>query len=49
MSLWSIVGVIVLIWIILQILKVGGGLVHLLLLIALAVGLYKILTNRKEP
>lgn len=45
--LWTILGVILLIWLIGLIVDVAGGLIHLLLVIALVVLIVQLLTGRR--
>lgn len=45
--LWTILGVILLLWLIGLIADVAGGLVHLLLVIALVVLIVQLLTGRR--
>jgi len=44
--LWTIIGVLVVLWILGFAIHVGGGLIHLLLLIALVLVVYNLMTGR---
>jgi hypothetical protein len=44
--LWTIVGILVLLWLLGFALDVAGGLIHILLVAALIVGLYRLFTGR---
>jgi Family of unknown function (DUF5670) len=45
--LWTVVVILFLLWLLGFTLQVGGGLIHLLLVIALVVGLFQLFTGRK--
>lgn len=45
--MWTLVGWLILFWFLGLIARVGGGLVHGLLVIALLLALYRLLTNRR--
>lgn len=44
--LWTIVAILVILWLLGFALHIGGGIIHLLLVIALIVGLVKLFTGR---
>jgi len=44
--LWTIIGVLVVLWILGFAIHVGGGLIHLLLVIALILVVYNLMTGR---
>jgi len=46
--IWTIVVIILVIWLAGFILEVGGALIHLLLVVALAVFIFNMLTQRKR-
>lgn len=45
--LWTIIGILVALWLIGLVARIGGALIHLLLLIALAVFVFRMLTGRR--
>ncbi|MCE7794920.1 lmo0937 family membrane protein [Salipaludibacillus sp. CUR1] len=45
--LWTIVGIIILMWLLGFSFEIGGGLIHLLLVIALIVAIVNLITGRK--
>jgi hypothetical protein len=45
--LWTIVGILVLLWLVGLLTQVGGGLVHLLLVIALVVFVFQLISGRR--
>ncbi|MDQ0177590.1 lmo0937 family membrane protein [Bacillus chungangensis] len=45
--IWTIIGILILLWIIGLITKVAGGLIHLLLIAALVVLIFRMLRNPK--
>ncbi len=45
--LWTIIGILVLLWLLGFALNVAGGLIHILLVAALVVGLYQLFTGRR--
>lgn len=45
--LWTIVGILVLLWVLGFALHVGGGLIHLLLVIAVIVVIYRLITGQR--
>ncbi|WP_240374990.1 lmo0937 family membrane protein [Bacillus piscicola] len=47
--LWSLIVLLIIIWLLGLIFKVAGGFIHLLLVIALIVLLIKLFTGRKGP
>ena len=46
--LWTIIGILLLIWLVGFVLDVTGGLVHILLVVALIVFIYNMITGRKR-
>ena len=46
-ALWLIVVVLVVLWVLGFALKIGGGIIHVLLVIALIVVIYRLATGRK--
>ncbi len=46
--IWTLVGLLVLFWVLGFFLHVGGGLIHLLLVIALIVGVFQLVTGRRS-
>ncbi|SFS90509.1 hypothetical protein SAMN05421668_11652 [Halolactibacillus miurensis] len=48
MMLWTIIGILLLIWLVGFVLDVAGGLVHILLVVALIVFIYNMITGRKR-
>jgi hypothetical protein len=45
--LWVIVGVLVLLWFLGLLLRAFGGLIHLLIIVALVIVIYRLVTNRR--
>lgn len=45
--LWTIVVILVILWLLGFSLHLAGGLIHLLLIVALVVGLYQLFTGRR--
>jgi len=45
--LWTIVGILVLLWLVGLLTEVGGGLIHLLLVIALIVFVFQLMSGRR--
>jgi hypothetical protein len=45
--LWTIVGILVLLWLVGLLTEVGGGLIHLLLVIALIVFIFQLISGRR--
>ena len=45
--LWTIVGILLALWLLGFVLRAFGGLIHLLLIVALVVVIYRLLTNRR--
>lgn len=45
--LWTIVGILVLLWFLGLLLKAFGGLIHLLLIVALVIVIYRLVTGRR--
>ena len=45
--LWVIVGVLVLLWLLGLVLRAFGGLIHLLIIAALVIVIYRLLTGRR--
>lgn len=45
--IWTIIGILILLWIIGLVTKVAGGLIHLLLIVALVVLIFRMLKNPK--
>ena len=48
MMLWTIISILLLIWLVGFVLDVAGGLVHILLVVALIVFIYNMITGRKR-
>jgi hypothetical protein len=46
--LWTIIGVLVVLWLLGLIGHIGGGLIHLLLVFALVVFIYNLITGRRS-
>ncbi|WP_244244749.1 lmo0937 family membrane protein [Marinilactibacillus kalidii] len=46
--LWTIIGLLLLFWILGLVFEIAGGLVHILLVIALLVFIYNMITGRKK-
>ncbi|RDI42319.1 lmo0937 family membrane protein [Falsibacillus pallidus] len=47
--LWSIIIILIILWLLGFTLHVGGGLIHLLLVIALIVFIFNLVTGRRRP
>ena len=47
--LYTLVGILLVIWLIGLIAKIGGNFIHLLLLIALAMFVYNLIMSRRKP
>ncbi|MFC7319329.1 lmo0937 family membrane protein [Halobacillus campisalis] len=47
--LWTIIGIILAIWLIGLVLDIAGGLINLLLIVAVIVIIYKVMKGRKKP
>lgn len=45
--LWTIIGILLLLWLVGLLTEVGGGLIHLLLVVALVVFLFQFFTGRR--
>lgn len=45
--LWTIVIILIVLWLLGVVVHIGGGLIHLLLVIALVVGLVQLFTGRR--
>lgn len=45
--LWTIIGILLLLWILGFALNVGGGLIHLILVVAVVVFLFQLITGRR--
>ncbi|UTR15404.1 lmo0937 family membrane protein [Salipaludibacillus sp. LMS25] len=45
--IWTIVGIIILMWLLGFSFEIGGGLIHLLLVIALVVAIINLITGRR--
>ena len=45
--LWVIVGVLLLLWFLGLLLRAFGGLIHILIIVALVIVIYRLLTNRR--
>lgn len=45
--LWTIIGILIALWVIGLVAKIGGALIHILLVIALAVFVFRMLNNRR--
>ncbi|HSK48566.1 MAG TPA: lmo0937 family membrane protein [Coriobacteriia bacterium] len=45
--LWTIIGILFVLWLVGLVAEVGGGLIHLLLVAALAVFLFQLFTSRR--
>jgi hypothetical protein len=45
--LWTIVGILLFLWLLGFILRAFGGLIHLLLIVALIIIIYRLVTNRR--
>jgi K+-transporting ATPase A subunit len=46
--IWTIIGILVLLWLVGLIANIGGGLIHLLLVIAVVVFLWDLLVGRRR-
>jgi len=47
--LWTLIGILVLFWLLGFLFEIGGGLIHILLVIALIVFIWNMVTGRKKP
>jgi len=45
--IWTIVGILVLLWLLGLVFRIGGGLIHILLVIAVVVFLFNLITGRR--
>lgn len=45
--LWTIIGILILLWIVGLITEVAGGLIHILLVVALVVFIFNMITGRR--
>lgn len=45
--LWTIVGILLALWLLGFVLRAFGGLIHLLLIVALLIVIYRLVTNRR--
>lgn len=45
--LWTIIGILILLWLLGFAFNVAGGLIHILLIVALVVGLFQLFTGRR--
>jgi hypothetical protein len=48
MMLWTIVGILLLLWILGFALHIGGGLIHIILVIAVVVFLFNLISGRRS-
>jgi K+-transporting ATPase A subunit len=46
--IWTIIGILVLLWLVGLVANIGGGLIHLLLVVALVVFLWDLLVGRRR-
>ncbi|WP_423189786.1 lmo0937 family membrane protein [Alkalibacterium sp. f15] len=46
--LWTLIGILVLFWVLGLVLDIGGGIIHILLVIALIVFIWNMVTGRKN-
>lgn len=46
--LWTIIGILVVLWLLGLIAHIGGGLIHLLLVVAVIVFIYNLITGRRR-
>ena len=46
--LWTIIGILVVLWLLGFVLQIGGGLIHILLLIAGVVFVFQLITGRRS-
>jgi hypothetical protein len=46
--LWTIIGILVVLWLLGLIAHIGGGLIHLLLVVAVIVFIYNLITGRRK-
>jgi 4-hydroxybenzoate polyprenyltransferase len=46
--LWTIIGILVVLWLLGLIFKIGGAIIHILLVVALVVFLWNLITGRKK-
>ncbi|SDN19529.1 lmo0937 family membrane protein [Alkalicoccus daliensis] len=47
--LWTIIGILVLLWILGFAFEIAGGLIHILLVVALVVVIIRLITGRNSP
>jgi len=47
--LWTLIGILILLWILGFSFSVGGGLIHILLVIALLVFIFRLITGGRAP
>lgn len=47
--LWSLIGLLIVLWILGLVFKIGGGLIHILLVIAVVVFIIRLVTGGREP
>ena len=45
--IWTIVGILVVLWLLGLVFRIGGGLIHVLLVIAVVVFLFNLITGRR--
>jgi hypothetical protein len=45
--LWTIIGIVLLLWLVGLVAHIGGGLIHLLLVVAVVVLLFQLITGRR--
>jgi hypothetical protein len=45
--LWTIIGILLILWLLGLVTSVGGGLIHILLVVAVVVLLYQLITGRR--
>ncbi|WP_143139302.1 lmo0937 family membrane protein [Alkalibacterium sp. 20] len=46
--LWTLIGILVLFWVLGLVFEIGGGIIHILLVIALIVFIWNMVTGRKK-
>jgi hypothetical protein len=46
--IWTIIAVLIVLWLLGLIAHIGGGIIHILLVVALVVFIYNLLTGRKK-
>ncbi len=47
--LWTLIGILILFWILGLVFEIGGGIIHILLVIALIVFIWNMVTGRRKP